>query len=103
MEWLSRTLFAAVPNLSSKSPKYSFATINHRKITDPNYADMKQHKMDYDWLEAVTYAHYCIPEKYTCGGPITVEMDKRGRNYYLCKYFKIRFMANLISLTILVH
>ncbi|KAL0702206.1 hypothetical protein Bca4012_058328 [Brassica carinata] len=103
MEWLSRTLFTAVPNLSSKSPKNSFATINHRKMTDPYYADMQQHERDSDWLEAVTYAHYCIPKKCTCGGPITVETDKRGRNYYVCKDFKVRFVVNLISLTILVQ
>ncbi|KAG2311396.1 hypothetical protein Bca52824_022953 [Brassica carinata] len=59
--------------------------------------------MDYDWLEAVTYVHYCIPKKCTCGGPITVETDKTGRNYYLCKDFKVRFVVNLISLTILVQ
>ncbi|KAG2322859.1 hypothetical protein Bca52824_016072 [Brassica carinata] len=57
-------------------------------MTDPYYADMQQHERDSDWLEAVTYAHYCIPKKCTCGGPITVETDKRGRNYYVCKDFK---------------
>ena len=43
-------------------------------MTDPHYADMKQHKRDYDWLEFVAYAHYCIPKKCACGGPITVDI-----------------------------
>ncbi|KAG2305103.1 hypothetical protein Bca52824_033754 [Brassica carinata] len=57
-------------------------------MTDPHYADMKQHKRDYDWLECVAYAHYCIPKKCACGGPITVETDERGRHYYACKVFE---------------
>lgn len=54
-------------------------------MTDPYYADMKQHKSDYDSLEAVAYAYFYIPKKCTCGGTITMETDKRGRNYYVCK------------------
>ncbi|KAG2332006.1 hypothetical protein Bca52824_003186 [Brassica carinata] len=57
-------------------------------MTDPHYADMKQHKRDYDWHECVAYAHYCIPKKCACGGPITVETDERGRHYYASKVFE---------------
>ncbi|KAG2315367.1 hypothetical protein Bca52824_018489 [Brassica carinata] len=60
-----------------KSSQNSLTTACLREMTDPHYADMKQHKRDYDWLECVTYAHYCIPKKCACSGPITVETDER--------------------------
>ncbi|KAL0695995.1 hypothetical protein Bca4012_063175 [Brassica carinata] len=72
-------------------------------MTDPYYADMKQHKRDYDWLECVASAHYCIPKKCACGGPITVETDERGRHYYACKVYEVRSEVLLIYFTKLVH
>ncbi|KAJ4894831.1 Uncharacterized protein Rs2_21625 [Raphanus sativus] len=57
-------------------------------MTDPYYADMKQHKKDNDWREWVWYVEHCIPKKCVCDAPITLETDDKGTSYYSCKYFK---------------
>nr|VDD49241.1 unnamed protein product [Brassica oleracea] len=62
-------------------------------MTDSYYKEMKHHKREYDWMSNCVYANYKIPTKCICGGAITVEADDRGRNYYVCKYFKL---TNLI-------
>ncbi|KAF3591631.1 hypothetical protein DY000_02020642 [Brassica cretica] len=50
-------------------------------MTDPYYADMKQHRRDADWRECVLYAHHKIPKKCTCGGPIRLETDEERMSY----------------------
>ncbi|CAF1708553.1 unnamed protein product [Brassica napus] len=57
-------------------------------MTDPYYADMKQHRRDADWRECILYAHHKIPKKCTCGGPIRLGTDEQGMSYYVCKEFE---------------
>ncbi|KAL0713329.1 hypothetical protein Bca4012_020307 [Brassica carinata] len=57
-------------------------------MTDPYYKEMKHQKREYEWVSNCVYANYKIPTKCICGGAITVEIDERGRNYYVCKDFK---------------
>ncbi|KAL0885661.1 hypothetical protein Bca101_009644 [Brassica carinata] len=58
-------------------------------MTDPYYKEMKHQKREYDWVSNCDYANYKIPTKCICGGAITVETGERGRNYYVCKDFKV--------------
>ena len=89
----------SIRNTSQSFFKGNHPQTDHRKMTDPYFADMKQHKRDADWLYACAYANYYIPKKCTCGGAIVVETDDRGRNYYVCKVFEVRFEVNLFNLT----
>ena len=50
-------------------------------MTDPYYADMKQHRRDADWRKCVLYAHHKIPKKCTCGGPIRLGTDEERMSY----------------------
>ncbi|KAL0684561.1 hypothetical protein Bca4012_051409 [Brassica carinata] len=63
-------------------------------MTDPYYSQMKQHKMECDWLYAVADANHGIPNKCACGQSIVVETGEQGRRYYVCKVFEVRMMCD---------
>lgn len=72
-------------------------------MTDPYYKEMKHHKREYDWVSNCVYANYKIPTKCICGGAITVEADDRGRNYYVCKYFKVILEFTILKFASIVN
>lgn len=78
-----QSIFTTLNNLSSQHSPVP------QKMTDPYYADRKHKKREFDYLFNSVDATFKIPKKCFCRGAITVETDERGRNFYVCKDFKV--------------